>query len=227
MAMFLIITLFTILYSAHVSANLYVIDPPTRRVCHGGQPCTISWLDDGKAPLLDAIKICYVTLYNGDQRLIQEIDPVDVSTTRSLTFTPSPGAGPNSDTYYVNFTSVDPVDNKPYHEYSSFFIIDNMTGSFDSPVPSLTAPIPIPSSLLTPPSTSTPPPSSTPTPSGMSTSRISPTASPSSSKSFSGPSSPPTSAPSGQNSALNVLPRYSKSIVTVISMVFLALLELR
>ncbi|KAF9646055.1 hypothetical protein BDM02DRAFT_3061848, partial [Thelephora ganbajun] len=58
--------------------------------CHGGQPCTISWLDDDKAPPLDAIKICYVTLYSGgqaSQRLIQEVDPVDVSTTRSLAFT--------------------------------------------------------------------------------------------------------------------------------------------
>ena len=43
-----------------------VIDPPTRWVCHGNQPCTVSWLDDGIAPLLDVINICNVALYNGD-----------------------------------------------------------------------------------------------------------------------------------------------------------------
>ncbi|KAF9646703.1 hypothetical protein BDM02DRAFT_3074955, partial [Thelephora ganbajun] len=66
--------------------------------CHGGQPCTIYWLGDGKAPLLDAVKICYVLSTTESRRvkLIQEIDPVDVSTTPSLTFTPSPAAGPNS-----------------------------------------------------------------------------------------------------------------------------------
>lgn len=76
---------FTVLYSLHVCADLYVrpfypryphrdlgltsfqvIDPPTHGACHGNQPCTVSWLDDGIAPLLDVINICNVALYNGD-----------------------------------------------------------------------------------------------------------------------------------------------------------------
>ncbi|KAF9788055.1 hypothetical protein BJ322DRAFT_602236 [Thelephora terrestris] len=220
-ATFTVLLFFMMLYSARVCADLYVNDPPTGRVCSGGQPCTISWVDDGVAPLLDAIKICYVALYNGNQILIQEITPVDVSTARSLTFTPSPNAGPNSDTYYVNFTSVNPVNNNPYHQYTSFFTINNMTGSFDSPVPSITSPIPIPSSLLTPPSTSTSTPPTT-TPSGMSTSRISSTAT-----HLSTPSPTPTSESPGTNSALNSRPRSPLLTIVATSMLFFAIFELQ
>lgn len=46
-----------------------VIDPPNGqpRVCHGNQSCTIAWVDDGEAPLLNLIGLCYVALYNGEQ----------------------------------------------------------------------------------------------------------------------------------------------------------------
>ena len=73
-------------------------------VCHGGQPCPVQWLDDGEQPLLTTMGPCYVSLYAGNearlyvhvhffiwsnvaQVLIQQIEPVDVSTTHSLTFT--------------------------------------------------------------------------------------------------------------------------------------------
>ncbi|KAI9511373.1 hypothetical protein F5148DRAFT_975370, partial [Russula earlei] len=73
-----------------------VINPTAQTVCHGGQPCSVQWLDDGREPLLTAIGPCNVALFAGNQSLIQQIEPVDVSVTHSLTFTPSPNAGPNS-----------------------------------------------------------------------------------------------------------------------------------
>ena len=56
------------------------IEPPAPRTCHGNQSCTIAWLDDGEAPLLDIIDICYVALYNGER-----VSQLDVSRDRPLT----------------------------------------------------------------------------------------------------------------------------------------------
>ncbi|KAH9169542.1 hypothetical protein EDB89DRAFT_1854416, partial [Lactarius sanguifluus] len=75
-----------------------VINPTTRSVCHGGKPCLVQWLDDGQNPLLATMGPCHVGLFSGNEKLIQQIEPVDVSTSLSLTFTPSPNAGPNSST---------------------------------------------------------------------------------------------------------------------------------
>ncbi|KAI0725082.1 hypothetical protein C8Q72DRAFT_854465 [Fomitopsis betulina] len=79
-----------------VSATLYVNNPVATSICYGEQPCTVTWLDDGQAPLLSDIGACYVGLYNGNGTLIQQIEPVNVANVHSLTFTPDPAAGPNS-----------------------------------------------------------------------------------------------------------------------------------
>ncbi|KAH9986281.1 hypothetical protein BJV77DRAFT_1029582 [Russula vinacea] len=131
-----------------VLGSLYVISPVAGTVCHGGQPCLAQWLDDGQAPLLTAMGPCHVALYAGNEELIQQIEPVDVSTADSLTFTPSPKAGPNSNTYYLQFTSVNSSD-PSFMAFSSSFSLDRMSGSFQSPVSELTSSIPVPSSVLT------------------------------------------------------------------------------
>jgi len=46
---------------------LQVTVPQPSTVCHGGQPCTVEWLDDGTSPLLTAIGICTVGLYSRNQ----------------------------------------------------------------------------------------------------------------------------------------------------------------
>ncbi|KDQ56634.1 hypothetical protein JAAARDRAFT_296512 [Jaapia argillacea MUCL 33604] len=79
-----------------VHAGLYVVTPSDGSTCHGGQPCTVTWLDDGELPLLTSIGACTVGLYTKDEQLLQQIEPVDVASTHSLTFTPNPEAGPNS-----------------------------------------------------------------------------------------------------------------------------------
>lgn len=43
-----------------------VNNPVATSICYGEQPCTVTWLDDGQAPLLSDIGACYVGLYNGN-----------------------------------------------------------------------------------------------------------------------------------------------------------------
>ncbi|KAJ3920558.1 hypothetical protein F5877DRAFT_77055 [Lentinula edodes] len=107
-----------------VQATLYVIQPSAGSTCSGGSPCTVQWLDDGTTPLNSNIGVTTCGLYTGDMQLVQTIDPVDVSSTQSLVFTPISDAGPDSSDY-----------------------LNNMTGSFSSSVASATSSIPIPSSL--------------------------------------------------------------------------------
>ncbi|KAI0299345.1 hypothetical protein B0F90DRAFT_1727976 [Multifurca ochricompacta] len=109
-------------YTRSVLGALYVINPTAQGVCVGGQPCHVQWLDDGQEPLLTTMGPCYVTLYAGNQRIVQRIEPVDVSTTHSLTFTPSPNAGPDSDTYYIAFASIKSSNSsQPLQAFSTYF----------------------------------------------------------------------------------------------------------
>ncbi|KAH9829578.1 uncharacterized protein C8Q71DRAFT_789964 [Rhodofomes roseus] len=132
------------------SASIYVNNPTSTAVCYGGQPCTVTWLDDGQTPLLSEIGACYVGLYNGNRDLIQQIDPVNVASQHSFTFTPDATAGPDSSSYYVNFTSVELMVNSTSHyaQYSADFTLANMSGDLASPVASDTAAIAVPSSIL-------------------------------------------------------------------------------
>ncbi|KAG6808117.1 hypothetical protein H0H92_005324 [Tricholoma furcatifolium] len=123
-------------------AGIFVLKPEADSTCHGGQPCTIEWIDDGVAPLLSAAGVCTFGLYTGHMQLVQAIAPTDVSKTHSVTFTLS----------YVGIISTIAKTNSsdpdvPYSAFSPFFKLDQMTGSFDSPLPEATSTIPIPSSL--------------------------------------------------------------------------------
>ncbi|KAN0125280.1 hypothetical protein V8E53_015644 [Lactarius tabidus] len=136
-------------HSLNAFGALYVINPTTQTQCYGGQPCLVEWLDDGYMPLLTTMGPCQVALYSSDEELVQQIDPVDVSASHSLTFTPSPNAGPNSNAYYVQFTSITSSNpSQPLLAFTPDFSIENMTGSFNSPVPELTSTIPVPLSVL-------------------------------------------------------------------------------
>ncbi|CAA7268791.1 unnamed protein product [Cyclocybe aegerita] len=132
-----------------VNAGLYIVEPRQGTTCRGGQPCTVTWLDDGTRPLLSAIGVSTIGLYTGKQQLVQRITPVDVSTAQSLTFTPNPAAGPNSDDYYISITSTTLKGNEsiPYSGWSAWFSLTGMSGSFDTPLPAVTSSIPIPASL--------------------------------------------------------------------------------
>ncbi|KAK0484774.1 hypothetical protein IW261DRAFT_1458663 [Armillaria novae-zelandiae] len=149
----LVLACITLDFVLHTNAtllarSLYVIEPNNGSPCHGGQNCTVQWLDDGTRPLLSSFGVSTVGLYTGTQQLVQSIDPVDTSTTHSLTFTPIPEAGPNSDTYYICFTSTSTSDNgTAVMAFSPFFQLDQMTGTFATALESATASIAIPTSL--------------------------------------------------------------------------------
>ncbi|KIY69020.1 hypothetical protein CYLTODRAFT_350429 [Cylindrobasidium torrendii FP15055 ss-10] len=96
--MALVLALFAFLQCMlSVHATLYVVEPRAGATCYGGQECTVTWLDDGATPLLTSYGMAQVGLYTGNQQLVQTIQPLDVSQSLSLTFTPIPEAGPNSD----------------------------------------------------------------------------------------------------------------------------------
>ncbi|RXW23236.1 hypothetical protein EST38_g2649 [Candolleomyces aberdarensis] len=114
---FIVFSLLTV-----VDAALYVVTPLSGSTCRGGQPCTVTWLDNGQTPLLSAIGVTHVALYTGTLKLVQTLPPVDVSSTLSFTFTPNPAAGPNSDAYYLAFTSTEAkVNGSDYRAYSPWF----------------------------------------------------------------------------------------------------------
>ncbi|KAJ4490371.1 hypothetical protein J3R30DRAFT_3421194 [Lentinula aciculospora] len=131
-----------------VQASLYIIQPSQGSICSGGSPCTVQWLDDGTNPLNSQIGVTTCGLYTGDMQLVQTIEPVDVTGVQSFTFTPIPDAGPDSNDYYIAFTSTSlEINGTKYTSYSPFFSLNNMTGSFSSPLASATSSIAIPSSL--------------------------------------------------------------------------------
>ncbi|KAF9045306.1 hypothetical protein BJ165DRAFT_1528193 [Panaeolus papilionaceus] len=132
-----------------VSAGLFILQPSEASTCTGGQPCTITWIEDGVSPLLTDVGVSTIGLYTGKQQLVQTISPVDVTKTRTISFTPNPAAGPNSDAYYIAITSTTAKGNNsiPYTSWSPYFRLAGMSGSFDSPLPAATSPIPIPASL--------------------------------------------------------------------------------
>ncbi|KAJ7115782.1 hypothetical protein C8R44DRAFT_628800 [Mycena epipterygia] len=131
-----------------VSAGVYVIKPASGTTCTGGTPCTIEWLDDGNHPLLNEIGVVTVGLFSGKQQLVQTIQPLDVSASHSVQFTPNPQAGPNSGSYYIAFTSTKAIVNGTKAiSFSPFFTLKGMSGSFSSPLASATATIAIPTTV--------------------------------------------------------------------------------
>ncbi|KAJ7701826.1 hypothetical protein B0H17DRAFT_924028 [Mycena rosella] len=72
------------------------VQPANGSTCTGGTPCSLQWLDDGDAPLLNEIGVVTAGLFTGKQQLVQTIKPLDVSNLHSVQFTPNAQAGPNS-----------------------------------------------------------------------------------------------------------------------------------
>ncbi|PPQ92527.1 hypothetical protein CVT25_010360 [Psilocybe cyanescens] len=207
-----------------VNAGLFVYQPFAGSTCRGGETCLISWVDDGSRPLLSAIGVATVGLYTGKQQLVQTISPVDVTKAHSLTFTPDPAAGPNSDTYYIAVTSTTLQGNNSalYTGWSPNFVLTGMSGSFDTPLPSALSSIPVPVSLTQSTSTESVTRTvtvgvlSTPSPPPLSSSSSVSTRSSSSSITIVPPSSSTGVTPSSSSTSLRSLSSTSK-LSTVIS----------
>ncbi|KAJ7901709.1 hypothetical protein B0H14DRAFT_2668147 [Mycena olivaceomarginata] len=109
----------------------------------GGQPATITWIDNADQPPLASFGLAKVSIYAGnskDQTSLQTIsESVDV-TTMSLGFTPDASIGPNGSQYFIRFESLtnkDPNDPSiPLLAFSHVFTLSGMTGVFNAQVQS-------------------------------------------------------------------------------------------
>ncbi|KIY49742.1 hypothetical protein FISHEDRAFT_65156 [Fistulina hepatica ATCC 64428] len=125
-------------------ANVYVTSPTAASVFTAGQNETVSWQNDGNSPSLLEFGLATFSIYVGDKtqqtRLQLIATGVNVSSTSSLSFTPSSSIGPNSDEYFIRVESqslLDPSEPQYYEmAFSSKFNLTNMSGTFNSSVQS-------------------------------------------------------------------------------------------
>jgi len=191
---------------SNVLATVFMTSPTVQTTCTGGQQCTISWNDDGKAPTAVTFGLASIGIFVGSvnsQTEIQRIqDGVNVATTAAVQFTVDPSIGPNSNVYFVRFTSAAAKDPNnvayPAEAFSAKFTLNGMKGTFNSTIQAQidgasSAPVPSPSA----PATSAAPPS-------QSTGAAKPTSSPSSSSKTSGTVSAVGAAKTGAAASVSV-----------------------
>ncbi|KAG2049726.1 hypothetical protein BDR06DRAFT_984305 [Suillus hirtellus] len=123
-------------------ANVFITSPVASTTFTAGQQATVNWQDDGLSPNLTSFGASMIAIYTGNanqQTLLQTISSsVDVSTISSINFTPDGTIGPNSDEYFVRFTSINLKDATnsqfPAEAFSAKFTMTGMTGTFNSTV---------------------------------------------------------------------------------------------
>ncbi|KAG1761121.1 hypothetical protein EDD22DRAFT_898151 [Suillus occidentalis] len=128
--------------AASALANVFITSPVASTTWTAGQQATVTWQDDGMTPNLTSFGAALVGIYTGNanqQTLLQIISSsVDVSTTSSVAFTPDGTIGPNSNEYFVRFTSINLKDATnsqfPAEAFSAKFAMTGMTGTFNSTV---------------------------------------------------------------------------------------------
>jgi len=151
---------FTLL--SNVLATVFMTSPTASTTCTGGQQCTISWNDDGKPPTLVQFGLASIGIFVGSvssQTEIQHIqDGVNVATTAAVQFTVNPSIGPNSNVYFIRFTSAafkDPNNAAfPAESFTAKFTLNGMSGQFNSTIQdqingASSAPVPSPSAPAT------------------------------------------------------------------------------
>ncbi|KAI6035769.1 hypothetical protein EDC04DRAFT_2703836 [Pisolithus marmoratus] len=125
---------------ASALANVYVTSPTASTTWTGGQQATINWQDDGSSPSLTAFGLASFSIYVGNanqQTRLQLISAsVNVSNVSSLTFTPDPTIGPNSNEYFIRVESLGLKDalqpQYPALAFSAKFTLTGMSGTFNS-----------------------------------------------------------------------------------------------
>ncbi|KAH9474774.1 hypothetical protein JR316_0013239 [Psilocybe cubensis] len=130
-------------FASTAFAGVFVTSPTQTTTFQAGQQATISWQDDGKAPSLSSFGPSKISIYVGNslqQTSLQLINGnVDVSQSSSITFTPDPSIGPNSNQYFIRFESLSLIDNSvqppiPALSFSHQFTLAGMTGTFSPAV---------------------------------------------------------------------------------------------
>ncbi|KAH9974378.1 hypothetical protein BGW80DRAFT_1170560 [Lactifluus volemus] len=123
-------------------ATVYVTEPVASTSLAGGKPAAIKWQDDGNAPTLANFGPAAIALCVGSQ--IQQIvlqvisTNTDVSKVNTINWTPTATVGPDSDAYFIKFTSngLQDVHNPQYpaEAFSAKFRMTDMTGAFNSTI---------------------------------------------------------------------------------------------
>jgi len=123
------------------NANVFVTAPTASTSIPAGQNFTIKWQDDGNSPTSQSFGAATVGLWVGSvnqQFLLQAIGDVDVSKETSIAWTPDASVGPDSNAYFIRFTSVNLKDanNSQYNAeaFSSKFSLTGMKGTFNSTI---------------------------------------------------------------------------------------------
>jgi len=125
-------------------AALFVTSPIEAISFTGGQPSTITWIDNADQPPLASFGLAKVSIYAGnsiDQTSLQTIsESIDPTNPMSLPFTPNASIGPTGSQYFIRFESLsnkDPNDPTiPLLAFSHVFTMNGMTGVFDAEVQS-------------------------------------------------------------------------------------------
>jgi hypothetical protein len=123
-------------------ASVFLTSPTASSTFTGGQQATISWIDDGKQPSLQAFGSASIGIFTGNaiqQTMLQQVvASVNVATTGTVQFTPDPSIGPNGNEYFVrvqSLTATDPTNPQyPAEAFSAKFTMAGMSGTFNSTV---------------------------------------------------------------------------------------------
>jgi len=124
--------------------ELAMTSPVAGTTCTAGQVCTITWADNHSGVSLAQQGNCTVALYTGNaqqQTFLQPIaypDSINVTQIQTINFTPDATVGPNSELYFIRFSSItlqNPTSaGNPYLSFSAKFTLAGMTGAWNSTV---------------------------------------------------------------------------------------------
>jgi len=125
-------------------AELSVTAPIGTTTCTGGQTCAVTWEDNHSGVSLAQQGNCTVALYTGNaqqQTFLQPIaypNSINVSQIQTVQFTVDPTVGPNSNLYFIRFSSTtlaNPTSpTNPYLSFSAKFTLAGMSGTWNSTV---------------------------------------------------------------------------------------------
>ncbi|KAI5984341.1 hypothetical protein EDD15DRAFT_2201372 [Pisolithus albus] len=130
----------SLILAASALANVYITSPTSSTTWTGGQQATINWQDDGASPSLASFGTAMFSIYVGNanqQTSLQLISSnVSVANVSSLTFTPNPTIGPDSNEYFIRVQSLNLKDASqpqyPALAFSAKFSLTGMSGTFNS-----------------------------------------------------------------------------------------------
>jgi len=121
--------------------ELAVSLPTADTTCAAGASCTVSWIDNNLGSTLAQLGTCTVALYTGSKNLqtfLQPIaypNPINVSTVRTIDFTPDPTVGENGKYYFIRISSTTlKVGADPSLSFSAIFTLSGMTSTFNETV---------------------------------------------------------------------------------------------